>query len=222
MENAPAFAPEGRPASLNGADMALAGQVARWRAMGMSWDGVGRALRRSTPDVRAAFDANFMRSAPAPSGPVSRGRLACLSPMAQQALATLSGKPRSSSMLAAALGVAQPQMTAALKALRDAGLAEISGPGQWDLTVAGRLQAVALAKDAAASLPDVAAKVLAALARTANGPRTAAQVAGVEEAQAREAIVELRRLGLAERRSNGTFVATWTGRAAAERRDGGR
>lgn len=139
LENGPAFAPEGRPGRLNGGDAGLRAQVARWRAMGMSWDGVARALRRPTPDVREAFDPEWMgRSVTTLGRSGSPGLGAGIARAELETLAELAVTQRLPKDLAEIAGVGAGTMKERLRRLREAGLASRNGNGTWTATRAGR------------------------------------------------------------------------------------
>lgn len=210
------FAPSSRRGGLESTGE-LRAQVARWRGMGAGWQAIGRMLGGyCANDVRAVFDPDWAKpDTPVQVASVATGRLACLSTDAQRVLAALSGRARTSGALGSTLALTSPKTTAALKALRDAGLAERHSTGRWDLTMIGRREAAGLACAAARRLSAETLKVLAALAGRAHGPRMVAQLAQIAERPATAALVELRGLGFAERRTNGTYAVTGAGRDAA-------
>lgn len=153
LENGPAFAPQGRPGRLNGADPGLRAQVAGWRARGMSWDGVGRCLGRSGADARAAFDAVYLRvvaPAPIPTISVTSPKRSAappiplpesgvvLGPLDMEVVCILARRGRLPGDLAKIQGVAGGTMRNRLLRLREAGLVGRKANGCWSVTSAGR------------------------------------------------------------------------------------
>lgn len=148
LENPSGFAPEGRPGRLNGADPALREQVDRWRAMGASWDAIGRMLRRSGPDVRAAFDGSYLRAvvpaAAAKSKPPVAAPVTLSAGIAGAELETLRALIQRQRLLRELVelhGLAAPTVRGRIVRLKEAGLIRRCSNGTWAATRSGRIAA---------------------------------------------------------------------------------
>lgn len=160
VDRGTAFTPASRPARLNSADPALVEQVAAWRRMGMSWDAVGRALKRPTPDVRAAFDAGWMIAPPeavAPAAPAKRGpgaaakrALGELGPVHADLVLHLAAGADERQGLADKTGASPDVVSQRLFKLKLLGIAERAAKamtGGWRLTRLGRAVAEILKEE---------------------------------------------------------------------------
>lgn len=219
IEDAPVFSPQGRPARLNGADAALAEQVARWRGQGMSWDAVARALRRSGPDVRAAFDPAYLRAAPAVTAPgaIASPALPQLSEAEARVVVALSRGERAAMRLAEVLGIERVEASRICRTLRGAGLVSgiMTSTSLWELTERGKAAARALTGAAAAGLTPPAQAVLGKIARRAMTPGALAGALDLSIPALKDLLRDLEAAGLAERGTNGGWRPTVAGRAAA-------